>query len=123
MDYRTFGRTGLKVAPLGLGCFNFGNATPEDESTRIIHKAMDGGINLIDTANSYHHGESEQVVGKALQGGRRGQAILATKVYFPTSDDPNDGGVSRRHILAAVDDSLRRMKTDWIDLYQIHRPV
>jgi aryl-alcohol dehydrogenase-like predicted oxidoreductase len=123
MEYRNFGRTGLRVAPFCLGCFNFGNATPEDESIRIIHKALDGGINLIDTANSYSDGESERVVGKALKGNRRNQAILATKVYFPTSDDPNDGGVSRRHIIAAVEGSLRRLKSDWIDLYQIHRPV
>ncbi len=122
MEYRNLGRTGVKVSPLCLGTLNFGGATPETESIRIIHKALDGGINFVDTANMYVKGESERVVGKALADGRRQKIILATKFHFPQSDDPNDRGNSRRHIMQAVEDSLRRLNTDWIDLYQIHRP-
>jgi aryl-alcohol dehydrogenase-like predicted oxidoreductase len=106
-----------------LGTLNFGGPTPEAESIRIIHKALDAGINFVDTANMYNKGESERVVGKALADGHRQRVILATKVHFPQSDDPNDRGNSRRHILQAVEDSLRRLGTDWIDLYQIHRPA
>jgi len=102
---------------------NFGGPTPEDDAIRMIHKALDAGINFIDTANIYVQGESERVVGKALKGDRRQKVILATKVHFPQSDDPNHRGNSRRHILQAVEDSLRRLQTEWIDLYQIHRPV
>jgi aryl-alcohol dehydrogenase-like predicted oxidoreductase len=120
--YRLLGRTGIKVSPLCLGTLNFGGSTPEDKSIRMIHHAMDVGINFIDTANIYNQGGSESVVGKALGSGKREKVVLATKVHFPTSDDPNDRGNSRRHILMAVDDSLRRLKTDWIDLYQLHRP-
>jgi 1-deoxyxylulose-5-phosphate synthase len=123
MDYRLLGRTGIKVSPLCLGCMNFGGPTPKDESIRMVHKALDSGINFIDTANMYVQGESEVVVGQALSHGWRERVILATKVHFPQSDDPNDRGNSRRHILKAVDDSLKRLNTDWIDLYQIHRPV
>jgi aryl-alcohol dehydrogenase-like predicted oxidoreductase len=123
MEYRLLGRTGVRVSPLCLGTMNFGGPTPEKESIRIIHRALDAGINFIDTANMYVEGESERVIGKALEGGRRYKTILATKVHFPQSDDPNDRGNSRRHILRAVEDSLRRLQTDWIDLYQIHRPV
>jgi aryl-alcohol dehydrogenase-like predicted oxidoreductase len=101
---------------------NFGGATPEAESIRMIHRALDAGINFLDSANVYNQGESERVVGRALAGGRRSQVVLATKVHFPTSPDPNDRGNSRRHIRQAVEDSLRRLDTDWIDLYQIHRP-
>jgi aryl-alcohol dehydrogenase-like predicted oxidoreductase len=101
---------------------NFGGPTPEAESIRITHKAIDAGINFIDTANMYVSGESERILGMALQDGRREHVVLATKVHFPQSDDPNDRGNSRRHILQAVEDSLRRLQTDWIDLYQIHRP-
>lgn len=122
MEYRVLGRTGVKIAPLCLGAMNFGAATPEDEAIRIIHKALDAGINLIDTSNSYQQGDSERIVGKALAGGRRDKVIVATKVYFPQSADPNDRGNSRRHILRAVRDSLKRLGTDWIDLYQLHRP-
>ncbi|MGD2155527.1 MAG: aldo/keto reductase [Anaerolineales bacterium] len=123
MSYRNLGRTGVKVSPLCLGTMNFGGATPESESIRIIHKALDAGINFIDTANMYVSGESEKVVSKALADGRRDKVILATKFHFPQSDDPNDRGNSRRHIMRAVEDSLRRLGTDWIDLYQVHRPV
>jgi aryl-alcohol dehydrogenase-like predicted oxidoreductase len=123
MEYRLLGRTGVRVSPLCLGTLNFGGPTPEDEAMRMIHKALDAGLNFIDTANAYVNGESERVVGKALADGRRQDVILATKVHFPMSDDPNDRGNSRRHILQAVEHSLQRLQTDWIDLYQIHRPV
>lgn len=123
MNYRALGRTGLQVTPLCLGTMNFGGPTPEPESIRMIHKAIDAGINFMDTANVYNQGESERVVSKALSGNRREKIILATKCHFPQSGDPNDRGNSRRHILQAVDDSLHRLDTDWIDLYQIHRPV
>lgn len=123
MEYRILGRTGVRVSPLCLGTMNFGGATPEPESLRIMHQALDAGINFVDTANMYVRGESERVVGNALTEGRREKVILATKVHFPQSDDPNDRGNSRRHIMQAVEDSLRRLQTEWIDLYQIHRPV
>ncbi|MDG6107093.1 aldo/keto reductase [Dactylosporangium aurantiacum] len=121
MQYRTLGRTGIKVSPYGLGALMFattmGNA-PE-ESARIIHKALDAGINLIDTADAY--GDSEEVVGKALQG-RRDGVVLATKFGRPDGQDPNRQGGSRRWIVTAVERSLRRLRTDHIDLYQLHRP-
>ncbi len=123
MEYRILGRTGVRVSPLCLGTMNFGGPTPEPESVRIIHQALDAGVNFVDTANVYVQGESERVVGKALIDGRREKVILATKVHFPQSDDPNDRGNSRRHIMQAVEDSLHRLQTEWIDLYQIHRPV
>lgn len=123
MEYRLLGRTGVRVSPLCLGTLNFGGPTPEDEAIRMIHKTLDAGINFIDTANMYVNGESERVVGKALANGRRQNIVLATKVHFPMSDDPNDRGNSRRHILQSVEQSLQRLQTDWIDLYQIHRPV
>lgn len=123
MEYRILGRTGVRVSPLCLGAMNFGGPTPEPESIRIIHQALDAGINFLDTANIYVQGESERVVGKALTDGRREKVILATKLHFPQSDDPNDRGNSRRHIMKAVEDSLHRLQTEWIDLYQIHRPV
>lgn len=123
MQYRLLGPTGVRVSPLCLGTMNFGGPTPEPESLRIIHRALEAGINFVDTANVYNRGESERVLGRALQDGRRPRVILATKVHFPQSEDPNDRGNSRRHILQAVEDSLRRLGTDWIDLYQIHRPA
>jgi 1-deoxyxylulose-5-phosphate synthase len=123
MKYRLLGRTGIRVSPICLGCMNFGGPTSKDDAITMIHNAMDAGINFLDTANMYVDGESERVVGQALSAGRREKVILATKVHFPQSDDPNDRGNSRRHILKAVEDSLKRLKTDWIDLYQIHRPV
>lgn len=122
MELRPLGRTGVRVSPLALGCMNFGDPTPEDESIRIIHKALERGVNLLDTADVYGRGGSETVVGKALTQGRRDRVVLATKGHFPTSDDPNDRGNSRRHLVNAVEGSLRRLRTDRIDLYQIHRP-
>lgn len=121
-QYRSLGRTGVQISPLCLGTFNFGGPTPVAEALMMIDQALDAGINFIDTADYYNGGESERVVGQALAGGKRQQVVLATKVHFPTSDDPNDRGNSRRHIIQAVEASLRRLQTDWIDLYQIHRP-
>ncbi len=123
MEYRLLGRTGARVSHLCLGTWNFGDPTPEAEAIRMVHKALDAGINMVDTADEYAGGESERIVGKALAQGRRRKVIVATKVHFPMSGDPNDQGNSRLHILHAVEDSLRRLQTDWIDLYQIHRPV
>jgi aryl-alcohol dehydrogenase-like predicted oxidoreductase len=124
MELRTLGRTGVKVSPLCLGAMMFGSwgNTDRDECVRIIHRALDGGINFIDTADVYSRGESEEIVGEALRGGRREDVVLATKVHGTMGDDPNQFGNSRRWIVREVDDSLRRLKTDWIDLYQIHRP-
>ncbi len=124
MQLRTLGRTGVKVSPLCLGAMMFGEwGNPDhDESIRIIHRALDAGINFIDTADVYSRGESEEIVGKALAGGRREHVILATKVHGTMGDDPNQFGNSRRWIVKEVEDSLRRLETDWIDLYQIHRP-
>jgi aryl-alcohol dehydrogenase-like predicted oxidoreductase len=124
MKMRTLGRTGVKVSPLCLGAMMFGQwGNPDhDESVRIIHRALDGGINFIDTADVYSAGESEEIVGKALRGGRREQVVLATKAYAPMGDDPNYTGSSRRWLTMEVENSLRRLGTDWIDLYQVHRP-
>src|SRR6202022_1381136 len=124
MKYRNLGRTGVNVSPLCLGAMMFGAwGNPDhDESIRIMHRALDAGINFIDTADVYTRGESEEIVGKALAGGRRDGVVLATKVHGTMGDDPNEFGNSRRWIVREVDNSLRRLKTDWIDLYQIHRP-
>jgi aryl-alcohol dehydrogenase-like predicted oxidoreductase len=124
MNYRTLGHTGTKVSPLCLGAMMFGawGNTDHDESIRIIHRALDAGINFIDTADVYSRGESEEIVGKALAGGKRDNVVLATKVHGTMGDDPNEFGNSRRWIVREVENSLRRLKTDWIDLYQIHRP-
>src|SRR5258707_5861860 len=124
MEYRTLGRTGVQVSPLCLGAMMFGAWGNEDhdDSIRIIHKALDSGINFIDTADVYARGESEEIVGKALSGGKRDNVVLATKIHGTMGDDPNEFGNSRRWIVKEVDNSLRRLGTDWIDLYQIHRP-
>jgi aryl-alcohol dehydrogenase-like predicted oxidoreductase len=124
MDYRTLGHTGVKVSPLCLGAMMFGDwgNTDHDKSIRIIHRALDAGINFIDTADVYSRGESEEIVGKALAGGKRDNVVLATKVHGTMGDDPNEFGNSRRWIVKEVENSLRRLGTDWIDLYQIHRP-
>src|SRR3954454_6538405 len=124
MEHRTLGRTGVHVTPLCLGAMMFGawGNTDHDESVRIIHRALDAGINFIDTADVYSRGESETIVGKALAGGRRDDVVLATKVHGRMGDDPNQFGNSRRWIVREVEASLKRLNTDWIDLYQIHRP-
>jgi len=123
MQYRTLGRTGIKVSAYALGAMMFGAVgNPDhDDSIRIIHKALDAGINFIDTADAYSNGESEEIVGKALKG-RRDSIVVATKVHLPMGDDPNQRGNSRRWIMTEVENSLRRLQTDYIDLYQIHRP-
>ncbi len=121
MEYRFFGRTGIKVSPVCLGTYNFGDQTGVKAAAQIIQTSLDAGINFIDTADSYHHGKSEEIIGEVLKG-RRNQVVLATKVHYKTSESPNDQGNSRRHILKACEDSLTRLKTDYIDLYQIHRP-
>jgi aryl-alcohol dehydrogenase-like predicted oxidoreductase len=123
MHYRTLGRTGIKVSPYALGAMMFGAiGNPDhDDCIRIIGKALDAGINVIDTADAYSHGESEEIVGKALKG-RRDDVVLATKLWMPMGDDPNQRGNSRRWIMTEVEHSLRRLQTDYIDLYQIHRP-
>ncbi len=122
MEYRTLGRTGIKVSPLCLGTMMFGAWGTSDhaESIRIIHRALDAGINFVDSADRYSNGESEVIVGKALAG-RRDEVVLATKFHGPMGG-PNERGASRRWAVRAVDDSLRRLGTDWIDLYQVHRP-
>ena len=121
MTYRLLGRTGVRVSPLCLGTLNFGGPTPDEDAIRIVDAALDAGINFIDTANIYHGGRSEEAVGKALAG-RRHRVVLATKVQGRVGDGPNDQGTSRLHILRACEESLRRLNTDYIDLYQVHRP-
>ena len=124
MKYQNLGRTGVKVSKLCLGCFNFGNRTPVQESVEIICRAIELGVNFLDTANSYGRGSSEVAVGKALKhSGQRDRIVLATKVHSPMSDDdPNARGNHRRHIIEQCEGSLKRLQTDWIDLYQMHRP-
>src|SRR6476661_3945961 len=124
MELRPLGKTGVQVSPLCLGAMMFGawGETDHDESVRIIHAALDAGINFVDTADVYSRGESEEIVGKALAGTRRDNVVLATKVHGSMGDDPNQYGNSRRWIITEVENSLRRLGTDWIDLYQIHRP-
>lgn len=130
MKYTTLGRTGVQVSRLCLGCMNFGGRTNAADAEKIIDHAIDEGINFIDTANVYGHepgnyhegrGRSEQIVGQALQpSSKRSQIVLATKVHYPMYSGPNGGGNSRRHIMEQCHESLRRLNTDWIDLYQLH---
>jgi aryl-alcohol dehydrogenase-like predicted oxidoreductase len=124
MERRNLGRTGVSVSPLCLGAMMFGGAnnSDHDDSIRIIHRALDAGINFVDTADVYSRGESEVIVGKALKG-RRDDVVLATKVHGPMGDDVNMKGNSRRWITREVENSLQRLQTDHIDLYQIHRPL
>jgi len=127
MDYVNLGRTGLKVSRLSLGCMTFGSpdwqpwVLDEAGSRPIIEKALDLGINFFDTADMYSKGASEEIVGKVLAGVPRHKLVIASKLYNPVTDDPNDRGLSRKHVFEAVDASLRRLGTDYIDLYQIHR--
>ncbi len=124
MQYRTLGRTGIKVSPYCLGAMMFGPIANADhhDCARMVHKALDFGINFVDTADRYSAGESEVILGKALKG-RRDTVVLATKVHGPMGTDPNMQGNSRRWIMQAVENSLKRLQTDYIDLYQIHRPA
>ncbi len=123
MDRRTLGGTGVQVSPLCLGAMMFGawGEPDHDAAIRIIHRALDGGINFIDTADVYSRGESEEIVGKALAGGRRENVVLATKFHGTMGEDSNQAGNSRRWIVREVEASLKRLRTDWIDLYQVHR--
>ena len=130
MEYKNLGNTGLKVSELCLGCMTFGVpergdhpwTLPEEQSRPLIRQAVDAGINYFDTANTYSDGTSEEIVGRALKDfTRRDEAVIATKVFFPMHQGPNDGGLSRKVIFTAIDASLRRLGTDYVDLYQIHR--
>jgi aryl-alcohol dehydrogenase-like predicted oxidoreductase len=123
MDYRNLGRTGVRVSSLCLGTMMFGRSANEQDSIAIVHAALERGINFVDTANAYSAGASERFVGSALAGGRRASVVLATKAFFPQDQkDPNARGLSRRHLIEACEASLKRLQTDWIDLYQVHRP-
>lgn len=124
MEHVPMGRTGVKVSPLCLGAMNFGawGNADHDDCVRIVHAALDAGINIIDTADVYSAGESERIVGKALADGRRDDVVLATKAHGPMGEDPNQRGGARRWLVREVDNSLRRLGTDHIDLYQVHRP-
>lgn len=119
MEYRRMGRTGLKVSEICLGTMTFGHGTDEAEARRIVDLAFEAGVNFFDTANSYSGGESEVLLGKALQGRRR-EAVVATKFFNPMGPGPNDSGMSRVHIMQAIEDSLRRLRMDHVDLYYIH---
>jgi aryl-alcohol dehydrogenase-like predicted oxidoreductase len=130
MKYKNLGKTGLKVSPLCLGCMTYGVpergdhpwTLPENQSRPLIRKAIDLGINFFDTANAYSDGTSEEIVGQALKDySRRDEVVIATKVFFPMSQGPNGGGLSRKAIFTAIDASLRRLGTDYVDLYQVHR--
>lgn len=124
MKYRTLGRTGIKVSPYCLGAMMFGPVgNPDhDDAARIIHKALDAGVNFVDTADFYSGGESEEIVGKALKG-RRDDVVLTTKAHLPMGEDPNRQGNSRRWLVRALEDSLRRLGTDHVDLFLVHRPA
>src|SRR5216117_1062579 len=128
MQYVNLGSTGMKVSRLCLGTMTYGTSKwrpwilDEDASRPFIREALEAGINFFDTANMYSNGESEEVVGRALRDfAKRENVVIATKVFFPTGKGPNDRGLSRKHIMTAIDDSLRRLGTDYVDLYQIHR--
>ncbi|WP_313550493.1 aldo/keto reductase [Pseudomonas sp.] len=130
MDYKNLGSTGLKISPLCLGCMTYGVpergnhpwTMGEEESRPLLKKALDMGINFFDTANAYSDGTSEEIVGRALKDfAQRDEIVLATKVYFPMRNKPNVGGLSRKAIFASIDASLKRLGTDYVDLYQIHR--
>lgn len=119
MEYRRLGKSGLKVSEICLGTMTFGHGTDETESEKMVDLALDAGVNFFDTANSYGEGESEVILGKALKGRRR-DAIIATKFFNPMGKGPNDSGMSRVHIMQAIDDSLRRLQMDYVDIYYIH---
>ncbi len=122
MQYRVLGRTGVRVSELVLGTANFADPTPEQEAGRILERAIDAGVNLIDTGNSYADGEAERIIGRTLKStGSRKRVLISTKVFPPTGPGPNDRGGSRLHIMRACEDSLERLQTDYIDLYFIHR--
>lgn len=119
MEYRRLGKSGIKVSDICLGTMTFGHGADEAETNRMIHLAWDAGVNFFDTANSYADGESEILLGKALRGKRR-DAVIATKFFNPMGPGPNDSGMSRVHIMQAIDDSLKRLQMDYVDIYYIH---
>ena len=119
MEYRRMGRSGLKVSEICLGTMTFGHGTDQAEANRLVDLALAAGVNFFDTANTYGNGQSEILLGNALKGRRR-DVILATKFFNPTGPNPNDSGMSRVHILRALEDSLARLQTDYIDIYYIH---
>ena len=122
MEYRRLGRSGLKISKLALGTMNFGNPTDKTASFRIINTALDAGINILDCADVYADGESERIIGEALaENGKRKDVLVTSKAFLPTGEGPNDAGNSKHHILAACENSLKRLKTDWIDIYFLHR--
>ena len=121
MDYRYLGKTGMKVSELCLGAMTFGRETSEEDSHAMLDRFVDAGGNFIDTADVYSQGVSETIVGRWLSGKKRDDLVIATKVRWPMGDGPNDLGLSRKHILSAVEASLRRLNTDYIDLYQMHQ--
>lgn len=123
MEYRSLGRSGVKVSPVCIGSFNFTDPTPEDESHRIVERALTAGINFFDTADSYHDGASERLLGKSIARlGARHQVVIISKSYFPTGPGPNERGNSRLHILRSCEASLKRLGTDYIDVFLLHRP-
>jgi aryl-alcohol dehydrogenase-like predicted oxidoreductase len=123
MEYRSLGRSGIRISSIALGTDNFANPTSKKDAARMLSVALDAGINLVDTSDSYASGESESVIGSYFsKSGRRNEAVIASKVHYPTGPGPNDGGNSRLHIMRACEASLRRLKTEHIDLYQLHRP-
>ncbi len=119
MEYRRMGRSGLKVSEICLGTMTFGHGTDRGEAERIVDRAFDAGVNFFDTANGYSNGQSEIMLGEILKG-RRQEAIIATKVFNPMGPGPNDSGMSRSHIMRAIEDSLSRLQTDYVDIYYIH---
>ncbi len=121
MDYSSLGCSGLKVSRLCMGTMTFGDQADEGESVRMVQRCLEEGVNFFDTADAYSTGLSEQILGKALEG-KRDQVVVATKVFNPMGPGPNDRGLSRRHILKAMDESLHRLKMDYVDLYQLHQP-
>ena len=124
MTYRNLGRTGVHVSPLCVGCMTFGANTDDAEAQRIVNRALEAGTNFFDTANAYGRGRSEETLGRVLKtAGARDRAVLATKVHHKMADGQNQSGNSRRHLIEQCESSLRRLQTDWIDLYQIHRPL
>lgn len=124
MNYRSLGRTGMMVSPLCVGTMNFFEPTPEEDAREIVRVAYEAGVNFFDTAGNYNKGESEKILGRAVADlGQRHEFIIATKCHFPIGPGPNDRGNSRLHVIRACEDALKRLGTDYIDLYQLHRPV
>ncbi|MDX1708932.1 MAG: aldo/keto reductase, partial [Desulfobacterales bacterium] len=122
MEYRRLGRSGLNISKLALGTMNFGNPTAKTEAIEIIRTALDAGVNILDCADVYAEGASERILGEALaEDGKRNEVFLTSKVFLPTGSGPNDAGNSKHHIITGCENSLKRLKTDWIDIYFLHR--